>query len=154
MRRLLDTHGADLVDAVYRDNEWRRPKTPMRSAACAKNDQIIETLIAYGATDLLWDKTRSFWDIKNSLSHERGSEQSEQASERVSAVEGKASKASSPEKANEWAVRANERTDELVTQYLRLDSCLFQTTVRLYSAALTQKWRFLTQLSQKWRSWT
>ena len=35
----------------------------------------------------LWDKTRSFWDIKNSLSHERGSEQSEQASKRVSAAE-------------------------------------------------------------------
>ena len=53
LRRLLDTHGADLVDAVYRDDEWRRPITLMRSAACAKNDQIIETLIAYGATDLL-----------------------------------------------------------------------------------------------------
>ena len=53
LRRLLDTHGADLVDAVYRDDEWRRPITPMRLAACAKNDQIIETLIAYGATDLL-----------------------------------------------------------------------------------------------------
>ena len=25
----------------------------------------------------LWDKTRSFWDINNSLSHKRGSEQSE-----------------------------------------------------------------------------
>ena len=37
----------------------------------------------------------SFWDIKNSLSHERRSEQ----------------------------------TDERVAQYLRLDSCLFQTTV-------------------------
>ena len=33
------------------------------------------------------------------------------------------------ERANEWAVRANERTDERVAQYLRLDSCLFQTTV-------------------------
>ena len=32
----------------------------------------------------LWDKTRSFWNIKNSLSHERGSERSERASERVS----------------------------------------------------------------------
>ena len=27
-------------------------------------------------------------------------------------------------------MRANERTDERVAQYLRLDSCLFQTTVR------------------------
>ena len=32
----------------------------------------------------LWDKTRSFSDIKNSLSHERGSERSERASERTS----------------------------------------------------------------------
>ena len=77
----------------------------------------------------LWDKTRSFWDIKNSLSHERGSERSEWASERVSAAEG-ASEASSPEQANEWAVRANEQTDERVAQYLLLFSCLFHTTVR------------------------
>ena len=46
----------------------------------------------------------------------------------VSAAEG-ASKTSSPEQANELAVRANERTDEQVAQYLRLYSCLFQTTV-------------------------
>ena len=51
-------------------------------------------------TAALWDKTRSFWDIKNPLSHERGSERSERASERVSAAEG-ASEASSPEQANE-----------------------------------------------------
>ena len=36
------------------------------------------------------------------------------------------------EQANEWAVRANERTDEWVAQYLRLDSCLFQTTVQWF----------------------
>ena len=47
----------------------------------------------------------------------------------MSAAEG-ASEASSPEQANEWAVRANERMDERVTQYLRLDSWLIQTTVR------------------------
>ena len=55
------------------------------------------------------------------LSHERGSEQSEQVSERVSAAEG-ASEASSPEQANEWAVRANGRTDEQVAQYFSLYS--------------------------------
>ena len=49
----------------------------------------------------------------------------------MSAAEG-ASEASSPEQANEWAVRANERTDERVAQYLRLDSCLFQTIVRRF----------------------
>ena len=36
------------------------------------------------------------------------------------------------ERGNEWAVWANEWTDELVTQYLRLNSCLFQTTVHHY----------------------
>ena len=76
----------------------------------------------------LWNKTRSFWDINNSISHERGSEQSERASEGVSAAEG-TSKASSPEQANEWVVRANEQTDERMAQYLCLGSCLFQTTV-------------------------
>ena len=35
---------------------------------------------------------------------------------------------------SEWAVRANERTDERVAQYLRLHSCLFQTTVRRFPA--------------------
>ena len=34
------------------------------------------------------------------------------------------------ERANEWAVRAKERTDERVAQHLRLYSCLFQTTVQ------------------------
>ena len=37
----------------------------------------------------------------------------------MSAAEG-ASKASSPEQANEWAVRANERTDKRVAQYCSL----------------------------------
>ena len=58
----------------------------------------------------IWDKTWSFWDIKKSLFHERGNEQSERA--------------------NKWAVRANKWMDERVAQYLRLDSCLFQTIVR------------------------
>ena len=68
------------------------------------------------------------WDIKNSLSHERGSERSERASERVSAAEG-ASEASSPQQANEWAVRANERTDERVAQYFSLYFWLIWPTV-------------------------
>ena len=46
------------------------------------------------------------------------SEVSEVSSE-VSAAEG-ASEASSSEQANEWAVQANEGTDELVAQYTRL----------------------------------
>ena len=40
----------------------------------------------------LWHKTRSFWDIKNSLSRERGSERSERASERVSGASEQANK--------------------------------------------------------------
>ena len=39
------------------------------------------------------------------------------------------SKAKSPKQANEWAVRANERTDEWVAQYLRLDFWLIWTIV-------------------------
>ena len=49
---------------------------------------------------------------------------SEWASKWVSAVK-RTSKVSSAEQANEWAVRANERTDERVTQYLRPESWLF-----------------------------
>ena len=36
---------------------------------------------------------------------------------------------SSAENANEWAVRANERSDELLSQYFRPDSGLFWTIV-------------------------
>ena len=62
----------------------------------------------------LSDKTRSFWDINNSLSLERGSERGSEQSERVSELVSTAEGAS---KANEWAVRANEQTDERVAQY-------------------------------------
>ena len=44
----------------------------------------------------------------------------------MSAAEG-ASEASSPEQANEWAVRANDRTDERVAQYFSLYFWLFWT---------------------------
>ena len=47
-----------------------------------------------------WKKTQTKLPSNNSLSHERGSERSERASERVSTVEG-ASEVSSPEQANE-----------------------------------------------------
>ena len=65
---------------------------------------------------------------KNSLSHEGGSEQSERASERVSAAEG-ASEVSSAEQSNEWAVRANKQTDDQVAQYYSLYSWLLSTIV-------------------------
>ena len=48
----------------------------------------------------------------------------------MSAAEG-ASEASSLEQANEWAVRANERTDERVAQYYSLYSWLFSTIVHM-----------------------
>ena len=51
----------------------------------------------------------------------------------MSAAEG-ASEASSPEQANELAVRANERTDERVAQYFSLYSWLFWPTVRQLTA--------------------
>ena len=59
----------------------------------------------------LWDKTRSFWDIKNSLSHKRWSERSERASGERSGAES-VSEASSPEQASEWAVRTSKWTRE------------------------------------------
>ena len=83
----------------------------------------------------LWDKTRSFWDIKKSLSHERGSERSERASERVSAAEG-ASEASSPD-------QAYERTDERVAQYsmrLFLNIFCIVATGRKETHFLALKW--------------
>ena len=42
---------------------------------------------------------------------------------------GREQRASSLKQVNECAVQVNERTDEQVAQYLRLYSCLFQTTV-------------------------
>ena len=47
----------------------------------------------------------------------------------ASAVEG-ASEASSPEQAKEWAVRANERTDERVAEYFSLFSWLYWPTMQ------------------------
>ena len=41
---------------------------------------------------VLWDKTRSFWDIKNSLSHERGSKRSERSGGRERSEQSGASK--------------------------------------------------------------
>ena len=90
------------------------------------------------------------------------SEVSERASNRVSAAEG-ASKASSPEQANEWAVRANKRTDERVAQYLRPDFWLLSTIVKRRNTG----WRHLPhrhyhlyfydrriQNDTFWRSWS
>ena len=66
-----------------------------------------------------WKKTQTKSPSNDSLSHKRGSEQSERASEWVSVAEG-ASKASSPEQANEWAVRVNGRVSGPVLQSLFL----------------------------------
>ena len=53
---------------------------------------------------------------------------SERASKQMSTAE-RASQARRLEPANEWAVPANEQTDERLAQYLRPYSSLFQTTV-------------------------
>ena len=90
---------------AFEINERRR-ELPFERIRGVEQRKHCHIWAQVGATIPLWDKTRSFWDINNSLSHERGSERSE------------------------WAVRVNERTDERVAQYLRLDSCLFQTTVQ------------------------
>ena len=76
-----------------------------------------------------WTKTFALGG-NNSLSQERGSEQSEQASKWVGAAE-RACKSSRAEQANEWAVQANERMDEQVAQYCSLYSWLFWTMVQL-----------------------
>ena len=75
------------------------------------------------------DKNRSFWDIENSLSHERGSERSEQAQRRARAKRAVRSKRTS-ERCPRTSEQAKEGTDERVAQYLCLYSCLFQTTVQ------------------------
>ena len=72
-------------------------------------------------------KLQNKYPSNHPLSHERGSEQSERASEQVSAEE-RASEASRAEQANEWAVRANKRTDERVAQYFRLGFWLIWPT--------------------------
>ena len=77
------------------------------------------------ATVPRWGKFRSFWDINNSLSHQLGSEWSERS-----------------ERANKWAVRVNERTDERVAQYLRPNFWLFCPTVR------SRSWPWLLQIQR------
>ena len=80
----------------------------------------------------LWDRTRSFLDIEHfpmSLGV------SEQGSERMSAAEC-ASKVSSVEQANEWALH----TDERLAQHLRPKSWLFGTTVERARSEGTEEW--------------
>ena len=81
----------------------------------------------------LWDKTRSFWDIKNSLSHERGSERN-WASKRTS------ERSEGREQANERTVRANEQTDERVALYCSLVFWLFWPTERRESSPPWAHW--------------
>ena len=47
----------------------------------------------------------------------------------------RASKGSSAEQVNEWAVQTNKQTEKQVAQYLRPDSCFFWTTVHWDSSA-------------------
>ena len=60
-------------------------------------DVILVAVIVI--TDALWDKTRSFSDINNSLSHERGSERSERCE------------------------RTSERTSEWPSTYVSIHGC-------------------------------
>ena len=79
----------------------------------------------YGGTGALWDKTRSFWDIKNSLSHKRGSERSERASERTSERSGgrERSEQSEASSASERCERMSERTSEWPSTYVSILVC-------------------------------
>ena len=100
---------------------------------------------ACSSTWPLWSKmkkkTLTNKPSNNLLSHKR-----------VSAAEG-VSKVSSPEQANEWAVRANERTDERVARYLHLCSFLFLTIVMTRRASdfrivLASCWHVLCPVSK------
>ena len=77
-------------------------------------------------------KTQKKYPSNHSLSHEHGSERSEQVGERVSAAE-RACEASRAVQANEWAVRVNEQKDERVTQYFILYFWRFWTMVWWYN---------------------
>ena len=59
----------------------------------------------------LWDKTRSFWDIKNSLSHKQGSEQIERANEWAQR-RARAKRAVRSKQTSERCERTSERTNE------------------------------------------
>ena len=80
---------------------------------------------------MLWFKTALCLKINHSLSHKLGSERGSKWMNECSGARDRSEqcKASSVEQANEWAVKVNERMDERVTQYLRLDSWLFWTIV-------------------------
>ena len=61
----------------------------------------------------------------------------------------RASKASSAEQANKWAVRANEQADERVAQYLQLDSWLFWT-IELIEICDKTSWCFRIDWECQW----
>ena len=82
-------------------------RSKSRSVSSASRRSFCRFLWLFVAI-ALWGKFRPCWNFNNSLSHERGSERSEQASKRVIAAE-RASEACSAEQANEWAVRADGR---------------------------------------------
>ena len=101
-----------------------------------------------GPSIALWDKTRSFWDIKNSFSHEQGSEQNERASKRVSAAES-ASKASSPEQPR--IIQTQLLCHSLVRSVVRLHRSLVCLLHSPHSAALTRLLaRSLRSLPSSW----
>ena len=87
----LNTAAEEVEDTLSVEWEWE--KLVLGLATYGRTFTLRDWHGSGVGTAALWDKTRSFCDIKNSLSHER-------ASERVSVAEG-ASEASSPEQANE-----------------------------------------------------
>ena len=82
------------------EEEQREDEEVLYHSALLRARRREEVSLHYGS------KQGKIETLNHTLPHERGSERSERASERVSAAE-EASKASSPEQANEWAVRAN-----------------------------------------------
>ena len=76
----------------------------------------------------LWFRTGRCPTIYHSLSHAWAREWVSERSEWMRAAQ-RASEASSAEQANEWAMRANDWTDERVAPYLHHDSWSFWTIV-------------------------
>ena len=105
--------------------------------------ELFDLKLRNGGPMKNWAKPGPSETSNNSPSHRLASEWvSKQASKRTSAAE-RASKASSVEQTNERAVRANERTDEQVAQYLRLDSAPLWSVVTVHLCKILFSFHFL-----------
>ena len=92
----------------------------------------------------LWFKTRWYWDIEF-YTFPQAWEGAKWASERTNERSGAQRSGQVKRAGNEWAMRANERTDKRVAQYLCSDSLSFQSKVRrLWGKKLQLQWQIAT----------